>query len=44
MEETIMAEKLADMDVDDIKSVLREWILNYPEAAEELMERLEEVI
>tara|TARA_R100000482_G_C5105737_1_gene137902 strand:+ start:180 stop:299 length:120 start_codon:yes stop_codon:yes gene_type:complete len=39
-----MAEKLADMDVDDIKSVLREWIQDHPEAAEELMEKLEEVI
>ena len=44
MEETIMAEKLADMDVDDVKSVLKDWIIDYPEAAEELMVRLEEVI
>ena len=44
MQEIMIAEKLDDMDKEEIMSVFREWCMDHPEAADELMEKLEEVI
>lgn len=44
MQEIMIAEKLDDMNKDEIMDVFREWCMDHPEAAEELMEKLEDVI
>ena len=44
MQEIMIAEKLDDMNKDEIMDVFREWCMEHPEAAEELMEKLEDVI
>ena len=44
MQEIMIAEKLVDMEMDQIMIVFREWCMEHPDAAEELMEKLEEVI
>lgn len=44
MQEIMIAEKLVDMEMDEIVIVFREWCMEHPDAAEELMEKLEEVI
>ena len=44
MQEIMIAEKLVDMELDEIVGVFREWCMEHPEAAEELMEKLEDVI
>jgi len=40
----MIAEKLADMDKDEIMRVFREWCMDHPDAAAELMEKLEDFI
>lgn len=44
MQEIMISEKLSDMTQDEIISVFREWCLEHPEAAQELLEKLEDVI
>lgn len=44
MQEIMIAEKLADMDKDEIMDVFREWCMDHPDAAAELMEKLEDII
>ena len=44
MQEIMIAEKLADMEMDEIMNVFREWCMEHPDAADELMEKLEDII
>tara|TARA_Y100000114_G_C11670412_1_gene283486 strand:- start:156 stop:290 length:135 start_codon:yes stop_codon:yes gene_type:complete len=44
MQEIMIAEKLVDMEMDEIMNVFREWCMEHPDAAAELMEKLEDII
>tara|TARA_B000000609_G_scaffold158002_1_gene154054 strand:+ start:966 stop:1100 length:135 start_codon:yes stop_codon:yes gene_type:complete len=44
MQEIMIAEKLSDMEMDEIVDVLREWCMEHPDAAAELIEKLEDII
>lgn len=44
MQEIMIAEKLDDMSKDEIMDVFREWCMDHPDAAAELMEKLEDII
>lgn len=44
MQEIMISEKLSDMTKDEIMAIFREWCMEHPEAAQELIEKLEDVI
>jgi len=44
MKEIMIAEKLNDMDKEDIIKVFKEWCIEHSDACDELIEKLEDVI
>tara|TARA_S200002703_G_scaffold60089_2_gene52000 strand:+ start:100 stop:234 length:135 start_codon:yes stop_codon:yes gene_type:complete len=44
MQEIMIAEKIDDMSKEEIMDVFRDWCMEHPDAASELLEKLEDVI